>query len=152
MKKFKGFTLVECLVAMAILAIAGTLMASIYANVSTRNNYNNFNNTSLANQMKYVENYEKINTAKIANTYSSASTPPSGTNSGTNAYVKVTKGSDTYTFPVDIYIMYSRDKDSKKSTDSDYGAIADNFSTNSTDKNSDGENRSNLRYRYLLGH
>lgn len=169
-KTFKGFTLVECLVAMAILAIAGTLMAGIYANVASRNNFNTFNNASLSNQMAYIEKYENANTVKITNTHS-GTTPPKGTNSGTTAYVKV-KNSTTsleYSFPVDIYIMYSRDTQNQStrtglteidssgnasggSTNSAYGKVAGSFSTNGTDKNKDGENQGNLRYKYLLGH
>ncbi|MBD5141290.1 MAG: prepilin-type N-terminal cleavage/methylation domain-containing protein [Ruminococcus sp.] len=147
-KTFKGFTLVECLVAMAILAIAGTLMAEIYATVSTRNNANNFMNTSLANQMKYIEQYEQTDTVKIASTHS-GTTPPSGTNSGTTAYVKVTNPTTNYeySFPVDIYVMYSRDKDSKGSNDADYGGVASSFSMDGG-----SEKQGNLRYKYILGH
>lgn len=159
MKKFfKGFTLVECLVAMAILAIASTLMASIYANVAARNNFNHFNNTSLSNQMKYIEQYENSETVKITNTYS-GTTPPSGTNSGTSAYVKVTKcksdgtvdPSDatlcpSYSFPVDIYIMYSRDTHNVGSSGKDANGQSATYSGVYSEKDN------NLRYKYILGH
>lgn len=139
-KTFKGFTLVECLVAMAILAIAGTLMAGIYANVASRNNFNTFNNASLSNQMAYIEKYENANTVKITNTHS-GTTPPSGPNSGTTAYVKV-KNSTTnleYSFPVDIYIMYSRDTHNVGSNNATYSSMY-------------AEDDHNLRYKYILGH
>lgn len=146
-KTFKGFTLVECLVAMAILAIAGTLMAGIYANVASRNNFNTFNNASLSNQMAYIEKYENANTVKITNTHS-GTTPPSGTNSGTTAYVKV-KNSTTnleYSFPVDIYIMYSRDTHNVGSNNKDADGNTATYSTMYA------ENDHNLRYKYILGH
>lgn len=147
-KTFKGFTLVECLVAMAILAIAGTLMAEIYATVAKRNNANTFMNSSLANQMAYIEKYENANTVKITSTHT-GTTPPSGTNSGTSAYVKVknTVTNKEYSFPVDIYVMYSRDTDNKGSNESDYGTMASSFSMNGS-----SEKEGNLRYKYILGH
>lgn len=55
MKKIKGFTLVECLVALAILGISSLIMAQIYANISRINRENNYYNQSLANQVKYSE-------------------------------------------------------------------------------------------------
>lgn len=153
-KTFKGFTIVECLVAMAILAIASTLMASIYANVAKRNNANHFMNTSLANQMAYIEKYENTDTAKITNGIDpDATTPPhsdsSISNSGTDSYVKITNTttSQEYSFPVDVYVMYSRDTSGKSSTDSDYGQVASSFSMNGS-----SEKEGNLRYKYILGH
>lgn len=155
MKKFKGFTLVECLVSMAILAIACMILGGIEANVARTNSYNHFMNSSLANQMAYIEKYENTDTVKIESTHS-GTTPPSGTNSGTTAYVKVTKfksnGTDldtdsTYSYPVDIYVMYSRDTNNKGSNDSDYSTVASGYSMNGSN-----EKAGNLRYKYILGH
>ena len=180
-KTFKGFTLVECIIAMAILAIASPLMASIYANVSTRNNANNFMNTSLANQMTYIEEYMDAETVPIyygatTNTSDSEAAngsttkyPPHKKTVSTNYnYVKVTKlksdgtadVNNSYSFPVDIYVMYSRDNSDRNSTDSSYGKIAGSMSLDSTGKEktvtkkADGtlEGSSNLRYKYILGH
>lgn len=145
-KTFKGFTLVECLISMAILAIAGALMAGIYSTVTTRNNFNTFNNSSLANQMAYIEKYEKANTVKITNVHSGNNPPDYANNSGTNAYVKITKGSDSYTFPVDIYIMYSRDTHNVGSNNKDEDG------NNATYSTMYAESEHNLRYKYLLGH
>lgn len=139
-KTFKGFTLVECLVAMAILAIAGTLMAEIYASVASRNNFNHFNNSSLTNQMAYVEKYTHSKTVTIASTHS-GTTPPTGTNSGTSAYVKITNTETNfeYSFPVDIHILYSRDTHDVGSDESGYSTMY-------------AEDEHNLRYKYVLGH
>lgn len=154
-KTFKGFTLVECLVALAILAIACQILGGIAVHVGRTNTYNHFMNSSLSNQMAFIENYEKTNTVKITNTHS-GTTPPSGTNSGTTAYVKVTKfksnGTDldtssSYSYPVDIYIMYSRDTNNKGSNEADYGDIASAYS-----KSGANEKEGNLRYKYILGH
>lgn len=174
MRKFKGFTLVECLVAMAILAIACMTLGGIEASVARRNRFNHFANSSLANQMAYVEKYENAETVKINNTITSGTTtPPTGTNSGATAYVQVTKVKHNSTntvdltnldtnskcsFPVDIYVMYSRDTNNKSSKDAAYGDVAGSMSTNSVDtstndsKTTNTENSGNLRYKYLLGH
>lgn len=147
-KTFKGFTLVECLVAMAILSVACMALGAIEATVANRNNFNHFTNTSLANQMAYIEKYENTNTVVITSTHS-GTTPPSGTNSGTSAYVKVTNTTtnDKYSFPVDIYVMYSRDTKDKGSNESGYGSVASSYSMDGS-----SEKESNLRYKYILGH
>lgn len=161
-KTFKGFTLVECLVALAILAIACQILGGIAVHVGRTNTYNHFMNSSLSNQMAFIENYEKTDTVKITSTHS-GTTPPSGTNSGTSAYVKITKfksnGTDldtssSYSYPVDIYIMYSRDTKNVSSagkkddgTAGTYGDMAAAYS-----KESGNEKEGNLRYKYILGH
>lgn len=155
-KTFKGFTLVECLVSMAILAIACMTLGGIEAAVAQRNNANHFNNTSLANQMAYIEKYVNAETVEIKSTYTTKNTPPNGTNSGTTAYVKVTKltgeggtavSNNTYSYPVDIYVMYSRDTQDVSSKDANYGTIAGSISGTGA-----SENEGNLRYKYVLGH
>lgn len=177
-KTFKGFTLVECLIAMAILAIAGTLMASIYANVSQRNNFNHFMNTSLANQMAYIEKYTDSESVPIyfggldsskkpKQDSELKSTPPTrrapheyvSNNQGTTAYVQIQKldknesvvSTDKYSFPVDIFVMYSRD------TGNDASGKAKASSEYEREDNTSysqryGEKNNNLRYKYILGH
>lgn len=185
-RTFKGFTLVECLIAMAILAIASTLMAGIYASVSTRNKFNHFNNTSLANQMAYIEKYENAatlpiyyggldaskKTQKDSEITSNSRKPPHehvGTNTGTSAYVQIqkldkngnvvttsetvgsTKGVPKYSFPVDIFVMYSRDTQDDASTKPT--AVGSNErETNTSYSPIFGEQNNNLRYKYVLGH
>ncbi|MDE6709507.1 MAG: prepilin-type N-terminal cleavage/methylation domain-containing protein [Oscillospiraceae bacterium] len=186
-KSFKGFTLVECLIAMAILAVAGTLMAEIYATVASRNNANHFLNTSLANQMQYIENYTNSATLVIYYGDSDTTEPHADPNLSSNVpphmasvsdnhnYVTVTKRNsdgtwDTtaqYSFPVDIYVMYSRDTkneartsvtvdaDGKRSEadNTSYGDISENiddlFETKDAAGNITGVS---LRYKYILGH
>lgn len=162
-KTFKGFTLVECLVALAILAIACMMLGAIEATVASRNNFNHFNNTSLANQMAYIEKYENVQTVKIAYTdpATPTTTPPSGTNSGTTAYVKITKlksdgtadDDSTYSFPVDIYVMYSRDTGNDASTTVTEDAVGNRTETANTNYSQMySEQNDNLRYKYVLGH
>lgn len=200
-RTFKGFTLVECLIAMAILAIASTLMAEIYATVNTRNKFNHFNNTSLANQMAYIEKYENAATLPIYYGGLDASNKPKkdsevtgtrkpphehvSTNGGESAYVQIqkldssgkvvtsetvgsTKGAPKYSFPVDIFIMYSRDTQNDASStppektgadgeyDVDYYEDYDKASNSRTENtNYTGifsEQNNNLRYKYVLGH
>lgn len=166
-KSFKGFTLVECLVAMAILAIAGTLMAEIYAAVAARNNFNHFNNSSLSNQMKYVEQYTHSKTLTVyfgnSSTYKGALAagtnkyPPhhsSNAKKSEGRYVQVTKldssdnkvNDNTYSFPTDIYVMYSRDTHDVGSNNKDGNDDPATYSPMYA------EDDHNLRYKYILGH
>ena len=151
-RNFKGFTLVECLVAMAILAIACMTLGAIEASVAQTNKNNHFMNTSLSNQMKYIEEYTNSETVPMlyggaATPDTDAPTPPHKHITGTankypDTFVKIetvdSSGNKTYpySYAVDIYVMYSRDRsDGQLSNDAGY-----------TEKNN------NLRYKYLLGH
>lgn len=160
-KKIKGFTLIECLVALAILGIASLVMAQIYAAVS-RTNLNNHNvNTSLSYQMKIVEKATKADAVEIyygdstnkPDTHSLSKSgdgnPPdkvSGVSVQHN-YITITKyesdgktlSDETYSFPVDIFVLLSRDSNDIPSSD------INNY------KGMDEKNIS-LRYKYILGH
>lgn len=158
-KSFKGFTLIECIVALAILGIASLTMAQIYAGVATRNKNNHIVNTSLSNQMAYVERYtnteavpiyynDKIDSGKTVsapdpNAKSDDRKPPhegAGSVRNKNNYVKIVKvnadgktliDDETYSFPVDTFVLKSRDgSDTAYTSDDNY----------------------NLRYKYIVGH
>lgn len=181
-KNFKGFTLIECLIALAILGIASLTMAQIYAGVSKRNRNNQIMNTSLSNQMSYVERYTASEAVPIyygstsntpdteAKQASTTKKPPHEKSVTTNYnYVqlkKVVSGKDpledtlttadyiadsTYSFPVDVYVLLSRDNKDRDSTDSNLSGQYDEFFENS-DSTKTYEDDYNLRYRYLLGH
>lgn len=152
--KFKGFTLIECLVALAILGIATMTMAQIYANVARINQTNHLVNTSLSYQMKYVEEKTASEAVPILYGNSTAKDPKKKPphidvkpltnktkNVGSNGnFFKITSSLDSseYSCGVDIYVLMSRDADDNDSGDSDYRG-----------KN---ENAYNLRYRYIVGH
>lgn len=55
-KKLKGFTLIECIVALAIIGIASLLMAQIYSSIALINRNNAKLNQTLSDQMKQAEN------------------------------------------------------------------------------------------------
>lgn len=57
-KTFRGFTLVEVIVAMAILAIASMVMALMYASISKSANQNNQLNDRMSEQQQYVEHQQ----------------------------------------------------------------------------------------------
>lgn len=163
MKKFfKGFTLIECLIALAILGIGTLVMAQIYANVSRINLNNHTINTSLAYQMKLVEEQTASDRVEIyynnttnADSHSVSKSgdgaPPDRVTGGVTLqknYIQLTKkinsttlGTQTYSFPVDIYVLLSRKPDSSTPDDNDSVAMSA-----SEDKDN------NLRYRYLTGH
>ncbi len=165
-KTLKGFTLIECLVALAILGIASLTMAQIYARVAARNNMNHLVNTSLAYQMKYVESYTDSETISVKYNFTgdTAGVPPhrggstsgSGTmqqaSSSNKSFVKIissynsetdaapahAKG-NSYSYPVNIYVLQSRDRGDRDSNDSGYeNGVYD-------------EKPDNLRYKYVLG-
>lgn len=149
-RKFKGFTLVECIVAIAILGVASLVMAQIYAAVSRNNKMNHLVNTSLSNQMKVVEEASGADSVEIkfnnGASYTIKTPPHSGLPSSN--YVKVVKldpttnapavsGAGVYSYPVDIYVLQSRDrKDQVLSATGDAGYTEQDY---------------NLRYKYFLG-
>ncbi len=51
----KGFTLIECIIAMAIMGIASLLMVQVYGTVALMNRDNQKMNASLEVQMEYAE-------------------------------------------------------------------------------------------------
>lgn len=158
MKKIvKGFTLIECIVALAILGIASLTMAQIYAGVASRNRNNHLLNTSLSNQMAYVEQYEGLEalpvyygnaTTDVADPHATGDKVPPHKTSDSVAnknYITIVKlkadgtqdVDQSYSYPVDLYVLYSRDAN-VNSTDPSYkGQAEDNY---------------NLRYKYIIGH
>lgn len=142
-KSFKGFTLVECIVALAILGVASLTMAQIYATVSLRNKNNQMINTSLSNQMAYVETYTDSEAYPIYYNGSNAadtSTVPPHENAAGGANVKIVSSYNDYeySYAADIYVLKSRDRNDKDNDDAGYvGEDEDNY---------------NLRYKYILGH
>ena len=161
-KRFKGFTLIECIVALGVLGIASLTMAQIYANVSTRNKMNHLVNTSLSNQMSYVEKYTDSESVPIyfGGSKTAASDKVSGGSGGTPPHAKTPTGvlnfkitkydpaasggatlstTESYSYPADVYVLKSRDRDDVKLEDSTRNA---------------GYNESdyNLRYKYIQGH
>lgn len=130
--KFKGFTLVECIVALAILGIASLLMAQIYAQVALINKRNHAVNSSLSMQMKYVEQY--TNAAAIpawVAVYTNTNTPPHE-QSPKNTLIEF-KNNNTgsiYSYGVEVYVLKSRDASDALTA----------------------EDPKNLRYKYFQGH
>ncbi len=158
--KFKGFTLVECIVALAIIGIAGLTMAQIYANVAQRNLNNHLVNTSLANQMAYVEKYSKSDLDTYALYYATETdgkTPlpdPQAKKTSTDKYPPHKQTGR----PSDIYVtVESSYKPSGSSTGSTYSYAADIFILQSRDADNaavadSAEAKYALRYKYLVGH
>lgn len=148
-KIFKGFTLVECIIALAVLAIASLTMAQIYASVSKRNMTNQMLNASLSQQMAWVEQYEKAEAYEIAYSGTVSTDPPHEAGSGQYVKIESTYNSKTYeySYPVDIYVLFSRDADGDGSKVYDGNTLKDN-----DDYDGKSEDNYNLRYKYVLGH
>ncbi len=141
-RKLKGFTLIECLVAMAILGVASTIMAEIYASVSMMNLKNHQNNTSISNQERFVEKELKADGAveiKYSQPIPANPPPPTGDNEATKSYIEIKDSSgNTFSYPVDIYVLRSRDGSDRGSDDAGY--------------NGPTETKTYLKYRYFLAH
>ena len=173
MKKIKGFTLIECLVALAIIGIASLVMAEIYANVSRINRSNHNVNTSLSYQMAVVEKQTKTDAVPMYYGGGTTSTPDinaKDTNTDKkpphkqgitasdltkpnivikSSYKDKSGKKYTYSFPVDIYVLLSRDADNDPSMK--YNTTSNKWVDN-PDFNGDDEKNYNLRYKYILGH
>jgi len=134
MKKMtKGFTLVEVIVAMAILAIASLILVQVYFTVNAINRENHYINTSLSEQMKFVERYTNTEASPIP--YAGDNTV--GTEKRVNigsGHVTLKDGTDEYYYGCDVFVLKSR-----KET----GTLA------STDKGYTEAGA--LRYKYLIG-
>lgn len=174
-KHFKGFTLIECLIALAILGIASLTMAQIYASVAKRNRNNQLLNTSISNQMAYVEKYTGSEAVPIyynesggvskkdPNASDPDRKPPhksSGSVTHKNNYVQITRidasktgaasrdNDQVYSFPVDTFILLSRDDMDLSSGTTTFDGQYYDYLMDSTNKDS----TYNLRYKYLTGH
>ncbi|MBP1549058.1 MAG: prepilin-type N-terminal cleavage/methylation domain-containing protein [Oscillospiraceae bacterium] len=144
-KTFKGFTLIECIVALAVLGVASLTLAQIYSSVALKNRENHIVNTSLSNQMAYVEKYTDSASTTLNFGGSTSGTPPHKDSSSTNNYYVQIKSSytgtstyftysqNTYSYGVDVHVLKSRDSD-----DNVYDDAADN--------------KQNLRYKYLTAY
>lgn len=64
-KKVKGFTLVECIVAMALIGIASLFMCQIYAALASLEKSNKMTSTSLVEQMKIAERESKTASSDV---------------------------------------------------------------------------------------
>lgn len=171
-KTFKGFTLIECIVALALLGVASLTMAQIYARVAANNRDNHLINTSLSNQMAYVEKYTESEAVPIYfgnadtskshadNEAASASTtkypPHKTTKSANNNYITIVRVNSA---------PDPTDASKKKYTavpDETYSFPTDIYvlkSRDGNDKNSSdaaysgqSEDQYNLRYKYVVGH
>ncbi len=172
--KLKGFTLVECLVALAILGIATMTMAQIYGGVARVNKNNNEINTSISNQMKYVEkqtvdggivNIQFNNSNDIdpqikkdddGNYLSSAERKPpheytaDANNTGYTSFIKITddESGATYSYPVDLRVLKIRDRNDKykgeSGFDNNYEAVGDGSVSSSAG--------TGPKYKYFTAH
>lgn len=95
-KTMKGFTLIECIIAMAIMGIASMLMVQVYGTVALMNRDNRKMNVSLEVQMEYAENQlaeeggdvkigRYANYTPVTSEPTSPTAPPKDTNGGTKS-------------------------------------------------------------------
>ncbi len=173
MKKTRGFTLVECIVALAILGIASLVMAQIYAAVSQQNRLNHQNNASIANQMKYVEEKTDSEAIRVPSGLTKKNTltndeqkfgiKPISKDDSTKKHITLTrretstlKGERVYTYAVDYYVLQSRDQnDNAKfkngALNADYQDLTKDKNDYSTDDKTESSQRMYLNYKYFTG-
>jgi prepilin-type N-terminal cleavage/methylation domain-containing protein len=152
MKRLKAFTLVECVIALAIIGIASLTLAQMYAGVAKITRENEFMNISLAEQMKYVEARTGGDAVEVKGTVPANDGADHQLTLTGQYYVNVTGGpvnnagtvdtaysNNVYVYGITMYVLYSRDITDKSTADSGY--VWDGLYD---------ETSSNLRYKYLL--
>jgi prepilin-type N-terminal cleavage/methylation domain-containing protein len=107
-KKTKGFTLVECIVAIAILGIAAMVMLELYTAVCSANVKNHRVNESLSQTIAEAEKQNANGDAsKVLNI-----------NTGSNAQVtfKCNNGHEYKNIKISLYVCYSTDSAAHSNT------------------------------------
>ena len=167
--KIKGFTLIECLIALAILGIGSLVMAQIYADVSKRNLSNHHIHTRLSDQLKVVEEATGADAISMyfggLDGSGQPKPDPNSADSNTdkkpphkqgisatdlskpNVQIVGSYGSHTYSYPVDIYVLLSRDANDEPSK----VKSGTTWNDNANYKGDDEKNYA-LRYKYIVGH
>lgn len=147
MKKIKGFSLIECIVALAILGIASLTMAEIYANISRINRNNHMVNTSLSYQMQIVETKTDTQAVKIESGETVFTGDPPHKRTNVNYfYIENEETGEIYSFPVDCYVLLSRDQNNEPSML--YNASTDTWYDNPAYQGKE-DNEYSLRYKYM---
>lgn len=130
--KLKGFSLIECIVAIALIGIASLLMAQVYGSVALMNKNNARLNTSLTEQMKFAErelkedaDYKDKNVTKIRlhsyNDGTAANVDPVSfkmTDESVNKSLGFTFGTSAISADVDVIVLKSKDDTSTDKSDS----------------------------------
>lgn len=101
MKKQKGFTLVECIVALAVLGIAAMVMAQVYSMVCKSNEMTHRINESLSQTVGNIEKQTGSSTEVIK--------IDTGTSRQITFKKKGASSGYTYTMDTTIYVYYSKD-------------------------------------------
>lgn len=171
MKKIHGFTLVECIVSLAIIGIGALIMAQIYASVSNINRANHQNNSSIAYQMKYVEQKTNSEAIKVKSGETIPATPPTDgveppVNDATVTKMTLTRKKTStlnteavYSYAVDYYVLMSRDQNDEpmykynKTTDTwTYNTNYQNIYEDPDSTVSAENQRYILNYKYFTGY
>jgi prepilin-type N-terminal cleavage/methylation domain-containing protein len=160
--KVKGFTLIECIVAIALIGIASLMMAQVYSSVALLNKENLRINNSLERQMQYAElELTKATTADSGTVKVTELNSYTGKNSGGDTVTKkiepvefklsssLTQGKNSSKFKVGVKTTVKADIDLYVigiSVDSDTVTENQNNQNKTVTRNYDGS----VRYKFLL--
>lgn len=115
--KFKAFTLIECIIAMAILAVSTMLLVQAYSKLASISSNTSENNNSIYLQMKDAES------PQTAEGKTDGVKPKKITTDSTKKTFEITTtiGSETktYTAKVDVYVVYPYGVDDQQKNVSD---------------------------------
>jgi prepilin-type N-terminal cleavage/methylation domain-containing protein len=115
MKKFRAFTLIECLIALLILAVSSLLLVQGYTQLMKVTKRNNNVYVSIADQMRDVEsktnsNAKTIGSAVTSDTYSNTEghdivLQKATYNDSTNTYTVVTTAADKRSYKTNVTVV-----------------------------------------------
>lgn len=118
-KTLKGFTLIECIIALFILGISSLLLVQAYGQLMRVSSMSNEENISLSKQMEDAEKKNNGDADKVSTAQKDFKATK--IKIGTNAETALnTHGADDYTFKVDSYQVKGKTMNNTYAIDGSY--------------------------------
>lgn len=119
-RKIKGFTLIECIIALFILGLSSLLLVQAYSQLMKVTKMSNTANISISKQMDDAEKKTDANATKLTTTPRKITVTTRQIGTGTATSLNVTN----YSFDVDSYQVKGKNLDG---TDASSGSEADSM-------------------------